>query len=95
MSTRARLLVFVLVLIGLAGRRILPKLLLCSAALSLTATMALSMTYAIGEYRGEELVSIATMAATHGVVNVLGFTFCGGLGLILLLRGRGGPTLQD
>jgi hypothetical protein len=88
-------LAFVLVLIGLAGRRILPKLLLCSAAFSLTATMALSMTYAIGEYRGEELVSIATMAATHGVVNVLGFTFCGGLGLILLLRGRGDPTLQD
>ncbi|MDE0739043.1 MAG: YndJ family protein [Planctomycetota bacterium] len=88
-------LAFVLVLIGLAGRRVLPTLLLCFAALSLTATMALSMTYAIGEYREEELVSIATMAATHGVVNVLGFTFCGGLGLILLLRGRGSPTLQD
>ena len=87
-------LAFVLVLIALAVERLLPKLLLCIAALSLTATMALSMTYAAGEYRGEELVSIATMAATHGVANVLGFTFCGGLGLILLLRGRGKPTRQ-
>ena len=85
-------LAFVLVLIALAVERFLPKLLLCIAALSLTATMALSMTYAAGEYRGEELVSIATMAATHGVANVLGFTFCGGLGLILLLRGREDPT---
>jgi len=82
-------LAFVLVLIALAVDLLLPKLLLCIAALSLTATMALSMTYATGEYRGEELVSIATMAATHGVVNVLGFTFCGGLGLILLLRETG------
>ncbi len=82
-------LAFVLVLIALAVDLLLPKLLLCIAALSLTATMALSMTYAAGEYRGEELVSIATMAATHGVVNVLGFTFCGGLGLILLLRETG------
>ena len=82
-------LAFVLVLIALTGGPLLPRLLLCAAALSLTATMALSMTYAAGEYRGEELVSIATMAATHGVVNVLGFTFCGGLGLILLLRETG------
>ena len=82
-------LAFVLVLIALAVERFLPKLLLCIAALSLTATMALSMTYAAGEYRGEELVSIATMAATHGVANVLGFTFCGGLGLIVLLRETG------
>jgi len=78
-------LAFVLVLLALAAERLLPKLLLCIAALSLTATMALSMTYAAGEYSGEELVSIATMAATHGVANVLGFTFCGGLGVILLL----------
>jgi hypothetical protein len=79
-------LAFVLVLIALTVGPLLPRLLLCVAALSLTATMALSMTYAAGEYVGEELVSIATMAATHGVVNVLGFTLCGGLGLILLSR---------
>lgn len=87
-------LAFVLVLIALAVDRLLPKLLLCIAALSLTATMALSMTYAAGEYGGEELVSIATMAATHGVVNVLGFTFCGGLGLILLLRETGDSAIE-
>ena len=81
-------LAFVLVLVALTGSPLLPRLLLCVAALSLTATMALSMTYAAGEYVGEELVSIATMAATHGVVNVLGFTLCGGLGLILLSRGE-------
>ncbi|MEC9352897.1 MAG: YndJ family protein [Planctomycetota bacterium] len=81
-------LAFVLVLVALTGSPLLPRLLLCVAALSLTATMALSMTYAAGEYVGDELVSIATMAATHGVVNVLGFTLCGGLGLILLSRGE-------
>jgi len=82
------ILAFVLVLIALSGRGLLPKLLLCVASLSLTATMALSMTYAVGRYIGEELISIDRMAATHGVVNVLGFTLCGGLGLVLLLAER-------
>ena len=90
LSVGMLLLAFLLVLVGLSGHGLLPKLLLCVAALSLTATMALSMTYATGEYREEELISIATMVATHGVVNVLGFTLCGGLGLVLLLRGRDG-----
>ena len=82
-------LAFVLVLIALPGRELLPKVLLCVAALSLTATMALSTTYAVGEYLypGEDkLIPNQLMAATHGVVNVLGFTLCGGLGLFLLRR---------
>ena len=82
-------LAFVLVLIALPGRELLPKVLLCIAALSLTATMALSTTYAVGEYLypGEDkLIPNQLMAATHGVVNVLGFTLCGGLGLFLLRR---------
>ncbi len=83
-------LAFVLVLIALSpGPGILPKVLLCAAALSLTATMALSTTYAVGEYMypGEDkLIPNHLMAATHGVVNVLGFTLCGGLGLFLLRR---------
>ena len=82
-------LAFVLVLIALPGQELLPKLLLCAAALSLTATMALSTTYALGEYLypGEDkLIPNHLMAATHGVVNVLGFTLCGGLGLFLLRR---------
>ena len=82
-------LAFVLVLIALPGQELLPKLLLCAAALSLTATMALSTTYALGEYLypGEDkLIPNQLMAATHGVVNVLGFTLCGGLGLFLLRR---------
>ena len=82
-------LALVLVLIALPGRELLPKLLLCAAALSLTATMALSTTYALGEYLypGEDkLIPNHLMAATHGVVNVLGFTLCGGLGLFLLRR---------
>ena len=90
LSVGMLLLALSLVLIALSGHELLPKLLLCAAALSLTATMALSMTYATGEYLEEELISIATMVATHGVVNVLGFTLCGGLGLALLLRGRDG-----
>ena len=90
LSVGMLLLALSLVLIALSGHELLPKLLLCAAALSLTATMALSMTYATGEYLEEELISIATMVATHGVVNVLGFTLCGGLGLVLLLRGRDG-----
>ena len=82
-------LAFVLVLVAFSGGELLPKLLLCAAALSLTATMALSTTYALGEYLypGEDkLIPNQLMAATHGVVNVLGFTLCGGLGLFLLRR---------
>ena len=83
-------LAFVLVLIALfSGPGLLPRLLLCAAAFSLTATMALSTTYALGEYLypGEDkLIPNHLMAATHGVVNVLGFTLCGGLGLFLLRR---------
>ena len=83
-------LAFVLVLIALfSGPGLLPKVLLCAAALSLTATMALSTTYAMGEYMypgADKLIPNHLMAATHGVVNVLGFTLCGGLGLFLLRR---------
>jgi len=79
------LLAFLLVLIALSCRELLPKLLLCVAALSLTATMGLSATYAMG---GEELISNHMMASTHGVINVLGFTLCGGAGLVMLLRSR-------
>ena len=88
LSAGMLLLAFLLVVIALAGHEILPKLLLCTAALSLTATMALSTTYAMGEYIGEELISIPMMASTHGVINVLGFTLCGGAGLVMLLRSR-------
>ena len=90
LSVGMLLLALSLVLIALSGHELLPKLLLCAAALSLTATMALSMTYAMGEYLEDKMISIPTMSATHGVVNVLGFTLCGGLGLALLLCGRAG-----
>lgn len=95
LSTGMLLLAFLLVLVALSSRTLPAKLLLCVAALSLTATMALSMTYAAGQYMKEDFITIDAMAATHGVVNVLGFTLCGGLGLVLLLRGREDHQLQD
>lgn len=65
---------------GLATRRpeIFAPLALSSAAL--VAGMSLAAVYALGEYRGQPWIDIATMIPTHGLTNALGFTGCGLIG---------------
>ena len=47
------------------------------AALSLSVTMALAVTYALGEYLKADWISIARMGQYHGLLNVLGYATCG------------------
>lgn len=51
-------------------------LLLAASAAVLTATMALALSWALGEATGLPHPTLAWMAATHGVGNALGFALC-------------------
>lgn len=51
-------------------------LLLVSAA-SVAAAMLLAGVYGVGEISGERWIGIARMVEVHGLLNALGFTFCG------------------
>ena len=53
----------------------LSKVFFVVAFLAMIATMALAATYALSEYYEWHVISIATMAITHGVANAFGFTF--------------------
>ncbi|MBK7865347.1 MAG: YndJ family transporter [Archangiaceae bacterium] len=55
------------------------------AGLSLFAAMAVALVYAVGKIAGVPLLDPSTMAATHGMLNALGFTT---LGLVGHLRER-------
>lgn len=74
------LLTMALVMILAVGpklRNILSWSLLSISGLSLVGTMALACMYALGEYLGQGWVFIPKMAATHGAMNVFGFSLCG------------------
>ncbi|MGX6603346.1 YndJ family protein [Micromonosporaceae bacterium Da 78-11] len=63
---------------GVVGR--LTAALLGTSAVILVASMALALTWALGEATGLPHPSPAWMAATHGVANALGFAVCGLVG---------------
>jgi len=63
------------------------QVLLAISAASVVAGMLLALVYAVGEFRGHLLISIPWMAATHGILNGLGFALCGLLGWLLCSRG--------
>ncbi len=79
-----------LVLSGLMVFFVAPKLrnlvawiLLTLSGLSLVGTMALAVTYAVGEYLHETLILIPGMAQSHGAMNVFGFALCGLLAMAI------------
>ncbi len=50
------------------------------SSLSLLAAMGLAAIYAVGEFSGQQRLSIPTMVRTHGVANAIGFATCGLVG---------------
>ncbi len=62
-----------------AADRVTALLLGCSAVV-LVASMALAVSWALGEATGLPHPSLAWMAATHGVANALGFAVCAMVG---------------
>lgn len=54
------------------------RILLVVAAGSVLVSMALASVYAIGVAAGESWIDISSMARTHGILNAIGFSFCGG-----------------
>ncbi|BBM82853.1 YndJ family transporter [Candidatus Uabimicrobium amorphum] len=60
---------------GFSCRTWLSKIFFITAFLAMIATMALAATYAMSEYYDWHVISISTMAITHGVANAFGFTF--------------------
>ena len=71
-----------------APDRLTAALLGCSAVV-LVASMALAVSWALGEATGLPHPSLTWMAATHGVANALGFAVCAMVG-----RHRAGAYLQ-
>jgi hypothetical protein len=63
--------------VGPRLRNVLAWSLLSISGLSLTGTMVLACMYALGEFLGQSWVFIPKMAATHGAMNVFGFSLCG------------------
>ena len=51
--------------------------LLAVAAGSVLVSMSLASLYAIGVAAGEAWIDVPTMARTHGILNAVGFAFCG------------------
>ena len=45
--------------------------------------MALAVLYSLAEFRQVLILSIPTMARTHGVINAIGFSLCGIVGWTL------------
>ena len=87
-----------LLLSGLMLFVVLPSLknpfawvLMIISSLSLVLTMVLACLYAIGEFNEEVWLLIPTMAQTHGVANVFGFSLCGLLALALSRRDSAPP----
>lgn len=71
---------------GVPGQDRVTRVLLASSAGVLTVTMALALSWALGEATGLPRPTLTWMAATHGLGNALGFALCA-----LLARHR----LQD
>jgi hypothetical protein len=53
------------------------RALLVTSAVVLVVTMALALDWALGEAVGVPKLSLTWMAATHGVLNAVGFALCG------------------
>jgi hypothetical protein len=68
------------------------RILMAIAAASVLFSMTLAAVYAIGVAAGEGWLQIPTMARTHGVLNALGFSFCGAGAWLLATRGRAPAT---
>lgn len=85
------LLLSVLSINGVLMRQILPRvsglgvrILLLISGLSLIVALSLSCVYTVGRLTGVPLYSIPQMLSTHGILNSVGFAFCGLLALVLL-----------
>ncbi len=63
--------------LALASRASIRKTLLLVAAASVTVGMLAAMTYGIGELTGANWIGVNRMAAFHGLLNAVGFTFAG------------------
>jgi hypothetical protein len=61
------------------------RVLLRVSAVSVVVPMLLAVSWALGEVTSLPALSIPQMAATHGVVNAVGFSACGVVGWRLLL----------
>lgn len=61
------------------------KILLFISGLSVWVGMVLAVTYAIGEFRHELILSIPQMGKTHGWLNGVGFSICGLLAWNMIL----------
>lgn len=62
------------------------RFLLGFAAATVLVTMSLAVVYSVGVSVGEAWITIPAMARTHGVLNALGFTFCGVAAWLLVTR---------
>jgi hypothetical protein len=55
--------------------------------------MGLAGVYGIGELTGADWIGIPRMVAIHGLLNALGFTWCGLLGHLLLASQPAQPSV--
>jgi hypothetical protein len=60
--------------------RSVSRTLLALSAVCLVSGMALASLYAVGQWTGRDWIDIPTMIKTHGLVNAVGFAFCGLMG---------------
>lgn len=66
--------------VAIASQNAARLTLLGISSLALISAMGLAAVYAVGEFTGQQWLSIPTMIRTHGAFNALGFATCGLLG---------------
>ncbi|MEE9125693.1 MAG: YndJ family transporter [Planctomycetota bacterium] len=64
-----------LLIVGVREDRVVARVLLCAAGLSLLVSMVLVAVYATGVWAQTSWLSIPTMILSHGVLNAFGFAF--------------------
>jgi len=69
-----------MVKIALINAHGLPKFLLIGSALSVAIGMVFAAMWALGEYPLQPMTDLSQMAHVHGVLNAVGFGFCGIIG---------------
>jgi len=72
--------------VALAARRASTRALLVASAVSGAAAVGLAAGYGAGELAGREWIGLGTMTAAHGALMALGFTVCGLVAHLRLLR---------